>query len=84
MLLFFYGEECSHCHKMLPLVAKLEEETGAKIEKYEVWHNEENKNKLEEYDKGLCGGVPFFFNTETKAHICGAVDYDVLQKWAGN
>lgn len=82
MLLFFYGKECSHCHQMLPLVEKLEKETGVKLEKYEVWHNEDNKNKLEEYDKGLCGGVPFLFNTETKVFLCGETSYEKLKEWA--
>ena len=66
MLLEFYGTECPHCVSMKPLVEKLEKETGMKIEQYEVWHNEENMRKMEEYGAGLSGGVPFFFNTETK------------------
>lgn len=82
MLLEFYGEECPHCIKVKPLVEKLEQETGVKIEKYEVWHNEENVKKAREYDKGLCGGVPFFFNTETNDFICGEADYERLKAWA--
>ncbi len=75
MLLEFYGEGCPHCIKIKPLVEKLEQETGVKVEKYEVWHNEENIKKVQEYNKGLCGGVPFFFNTETNDFICGEADY---------
>ena len=30
-----------------------------------IWSDEQNAKKLEQYDKGLCGGVPFFFNTDT-------------------
>lgn len=82
MLLFFYGQECSHCHAMFPLVEKLEQETGVKIEKYETWHNEENARQLDEYDQGLCGGVPFFFNTETKDFLCGETSYEKLKEWA--
>jgi len=82
MLLEFYGKECPHCIKMAPLVEKLEKEYGVKVEKYEVWHNEENAKKMEEYDKGLCGGVPFFFNTENGDFICGETDYERLKKWA--
>ena len=82
MLLEFYGTECSHCVSMKPLVEKLEKETGMKIEQYEVWHNEENMRKMEEYDAGLCGGVPFFFNTETKKFLCGGESYEELKKWA--
>lgn len=83
MLIEFYGTECSHCIRMEPLVKKLEEETGVKVERYEVWHSEENARKMEEYDKGMCGGVPFFFNTETNAVICGEAPYEEVKKWAG-
>lgn len=82
MLLEFYGEECPHCQKMAPLVTQLEKETGLKIERFEVWHNKENAAKQAEYDTELCGGVPFFYNTETKAFICGETKYDNLKKWA--
>lgn len=83
MLLEFYGTECPHCTAMKPLIKKLEQETGATIESFEVWHNEENAKKMDEYDRGLCGGVPFFYNTETKKFICGEASYEELKKWAG-
>ena len=82
MLLEFYGTECSHCIKMHPLVEQLEKETGVKMERFEVWHNEANVHKMEEYDKNLCGGVPFFFNTDTGEFICGEASYDHLKEWA--
>ena len=82
-LLEFYGETCPHCIEMKSIVEQLEKELGVEVEKYEVWNNEENVKKMEEYDKGLCGGVPFFFNTETGDHICGSTDLDGLKKWAG-
>lgn len=81
MLLEFYGKECPHCIKMAPLVDKLEKD-GVKVEKYEVWHNDEYAKKMEEYDKDLCGGVPFYFNTETNKHICGETSYEELKQWA--
>ncbi|MFH1632203.1 MAG: thioredoxin domain-containing protein [bacterium] len=81
-LLEFYGEACPHCIEMHPLVEKLETELKIEIEKFEVWDNEENAKKMEEYDTGLCGGVPFFFNTESKEFICGSADYEALKKWA--
>jgi thiol-disulfide isomerase/thioredoxin len=83
MLIDFYGQECPHCHQMEPLVEELEKETGVKVERVEVWHNEENHKKMEEFDKGLCGGVPFFFNTETKKFLCGEASYEELKNWAG-
>lgn len=82
MLLEFYGTECPHCNRMHPLVERLEKEVGLKVEKYEVWHNAENAEKMKEYDKDYCGGVPFFFNTETNDFICGEVPYEELKKWA--
>lgn len=83
MLLEFYGEECSHCVAMKPLVEKLEKEEGVKVESFETWHSPENQIKHEEYDKDLCGGVPFFYNTDTKEFICGEATYEELKKWAG-
>lgn len=82
MLLEFYGETCSHCITMKPVVERFEKEEGITVEKYEVWNNEENATKFRSYDKGLCGGVPFFFNTESGAHICGEASYDDFKKWA--
>lgn len=67
---------------MAPLIERLEKEAGIKIEKYEVWHSEENMKKMQEYDTGMCGGVPFFVNTETKSFICGETSYEELKKWA--
>ena len=78
----FYGTECSHCNAMRPLVERLEKEEKVKVEKYEVWHNDDNAKKLELLDEGRCGGVPFFFNTESNKWICGEAEYDELKKWA--
>ena len=82
MLLEFYGDKCGHCENMKPMVEKFENETGLKIEKLEVWNDDENAKKLEQYDKGLCGGVPFFFNTDTNDFICGETSYEKLKEWA--
>ena len=81
-LLFFYGTECPHCERMQSLVEQLEKESSVKFEKYETWHNEENAKKMEEYDKNYCGGVPFFYNTDTNDWICGEVSYEKLMDWA--
>lgn len=82
MLLDFYGTECPHCIRMRPLLDRLIKEEGVEIQSYETWHNAENAEKMKGYDKGLCGGVPFFFNTETGKHICGEADYETLKRWA--
>jgi thiol-disulfide isomerase/thioredoxin len=80
-LLEFYGKECPHCIRMAPLVERIEKE-GFAVERYETWHDKKNAEKLAEYDRGLCGGVPFYFNTESKKHICGETDYGSLRAWA--
>ena len=81
-LLEFYGEECPHCEKMKPLVEKLQEEEGVVVDKFEIWHNKENAEKMKEYDKGYCGGTPFFINTKSGKWICGGTDYENLKAWA--
>lgn len=68
---------------MEPLVDQLQKETGVTVDRLEVWHNDENMKTMEKYDKNLCGGVPFFFNTETNKFICGEASYDELKTWAG-
>ncbi len=65
----------------MPFVDKLIKE-GKKIEKLETWHNEENAKLNESFDKGLCGGVPFFYNTESKQFICGEGSEEDVHKWA--
>ncbi len=67
---------------MEPLVERLGDEIGIKIERIEVWHNEANAKRMREYDKGYCGGVPFFYNKKTEKWICGTVDYERLKQWA--
>ncbi len=67
---------------MAPLVERLEREEGVNVARLEVWHNENNARLMREYDKGYCGGVPFFFNKKTGKWLCGEVDYERLKKWA--
>jgi len=67
---------------MEPLVERLETEESVKVARLEVWHNEANAKLMKEYDKGYCGGVPFFFNKNTGKWICGSADYERLKKWA--
>jgi thiol-disulfide isomerase/thioredoxin len=85
--IMFHGQECPHCRKMMPLVDKLIAETGAEIDKREVWHNEENADLMRSYKaiiKAKCGGqlrVPTFLNTETEELFCGEVEYEKLIDW---
>lgn len=81
-LLEFFGTECPHCVRMHELVEKLEKEEGVKVDTYEIWHNKENEKKMLEIDKDMCGGVPFFYNEQTKKFICGEADYETLKAWA--
>lgn len=78
----FYGEECPHCENMEPKVEQLQEEEDAEIKQLEVWNDEENAEKMAEYDDGLCGGVPFFYNTESEEWICGETSIETLKAWA--
>lgn len=68
---------------MKPVVEQLEKEHGVTVDKYEVWENEEHAEMMKKHDNGMCGGVPFFVNTETKETICGSTDLESLKKWAG-
>lgn len=68
--------------KMGKIVDELQEKEGVAVDRLEVWHNEENMKKLEEIDKDLCGGVPFFYNTQSGKWICGEADYEQLKGWA--
>lgn len=81
-LIMFHGNECPHCRDMDPLVNHLEKELKVVVKKLEVWHDPVNAAKLQKIDVGLCGGVPFFWNTKSKKYICGAVDYGTLKDWA--
>lgn len=81
-LIEFYGEECPHCKDMEPLISQLEKEENIKIEKLEIWHDEENAKMMEELGKDECRGVPFFYNKKTKEFICGESSYEKLKAWA--
>ncbi|MDY6771679.1 MAG: hypothetical protein SV186_07050 [Candidatus Nanohaloarchaea archaeon] len=77
----FYGEECPHCKAMEDKVENLKD-AGVEVKQLEVWHDEDNAAKMEEFDDGKCGGVPFFYNTETDEWICGETDFHTLEQWA--
>jgi len=81
-LLEFYGTECAPCIEMRPVIERLEKEEGVKITRVEVWHSAKNLEAMKQYDKGYCGGVPFFFNKKTGNWICGSTSYENLKKWA--
>ncbi len=87
-LIWFHGRECPHCKKLAPVVEQFEAETGLKVVRLEVWHNEENAGlmrSLAEVIAPACGGdlgVPSFYNEATGKAICGRIDMDKLVAWA--
>jgi thiol-disulfide isomerase/thioredoxin len=87
-LLMFHGRECPHCKKMMPLVEKLEAETGVRFDKREVWHEEANADLMRSYKPIIapkCGGqlkVPAFLNAEAQDAVCGEMEYEKLKEWA--
>jgi thiol-disulfide isomerase/thioredoxin len=41
---FFYGEECPHCHNVIPFIVTLEEKyPDVKFRYLETWHNQTNQ-----------------------------------------
>ena len=77
-------------HALLPLrpesfyakhAIDLRTQAGVRVERLEVWHNEENARLMRSRDRH-CGGVPFFYNDETRETLCGEVPYSELKKWA--
>lgn len=84
MLIMFYGDGCPHCETMEPLVTRLEKEKRVAVRRLEVWNSHKNAAAQDKYDKGICGGVPFFVNTTTHATLCGAASYRHLVAWAKN
>lgn len=83
-LFFYYGDECPHCEKMMPLIDQLEKETDVKVERIEVWHNDENLHTLESIpEQKDCGGVPYLWNDVSRKGICGEATIEELKSWAG-
>jgi thiol-disulfide isomerase/thioredoxin len=86
--IMFYGQDCPHCHAMMPLVDKLEKELSIKIPRKEVWNDDKNAEKMRKYAHEInhaCGGelgVPSFVNLENKTALCGETNYDNLKLWA--
>ena len=71
--------------RMMKLTDKLMKEyPDAQIERKEVWHDKENMELVKQYDTDdICGGLPFYYDTETKKWLCGEVAYDELKNWIG-
>lgn len=62
VIYFFYGEECPHCHEVIPFIINMSKKyPAANITMLEVWHNETNQEIAASVHKRLnseFGGVP--------------------------
>jgi len=77
-IIFYYGQECPHCHNVLKYIADNKIDEKIKINSLEVYHNETNKNELSNLSR-ICPeikdssggiGVPIaFFVKENKCLI---------------
>ena len=69
VLEFYYGEECPHCHEEMKFLDKLEKKfPDLEIQKYEIWHDKTNREKLEKKLKSLnykFRGVPINIINDT-------------------
>jgi len=81
-LIQFKGKGDDYCAQMEPLKDQLHEELGVEIRCFEVWYDSKNLELLQRYDRGRCGGVPFFYNKRSRRFICGATTYENLKNWA--
>ncbi|MBP7582748.1 MAG: thioredoxin family protein [Spirochaetes bacterium] len=45
-LYYFYGRNCPHCAQAAPIVDRLGRSYNLKVEKYEVWYDANNRNRL--------------------------------------
>jgi thiol-disulfide isomerase/thioredoxin len=73
---FFYGEECPHCHAVMPFIVNLSKKyPAANIQVLEVWHNTTNQQTYNAVLKRLNvapSGVPTVVIGETV--LVGDVD----------
>lgn len=59
---FFYGEECAHCHAVMPLVINLTKKyPDVEFQILEIWHNQQNYalySKMNAELKNTYEGIP--------------------------
>jgi len=83
----FYGQDCPYCKQMEPVIAQVEQETGIKFEKIEIWHNQTNAKTFElhatEIKRDCMGalGVPAFYSVKNKKAVCGLQTKEELKKF---
>ena len=87
-LIEFYGDECTYCVAVAPIVEQVEKDTGKHVTRLEVWHDRENKKVFGKYAHEVahaCGGslgVPAFYNEKTGEALCGYQPYEEILRWA--
>lgn len=85
-LILFYGRGCPDCTKAMPWIKEL----NLDVEEYEVWHNEDNVKKREEYRDIImkfCKDidyVPCFVDVKNKRAICEPRSKEQLKEWIEN
>lgn len=82
----FYGEGCPHCTRMIPVVSAVENETGVRFRKLEVWYNKTNNDEIMKYKEHItrdCGalGVPAFISLKTNRSVCGEMSKEELKRF---
>ena len=56
-IFFFYGEECPHCHNVMPFIGNMTRKyPGVNIRVLEVWHNETNQQIYQQAN--AAAGIP--------------------------
>ena len=81
-LIMFRGRGDDYCAQMDPLIEQLSRELQVEVRTFEVWYDTKNVELLQKFDRGRCGGVPFFYNKHSRRFICGATTYANLKTWA--
>lgn len=86
-VVFYYGQECSHCEKVEKFIADNQIEQKVVFAKKEVWHNTVNNQEFQEKIKECSidpekAGVPFLF-ARGKCYIGEIEVEDFFKREAG-
>ena len=85
-IIFYYGQECPHCHVVLKYIADNKIDEKIKIDSKEVYHNDTNKKELTDLTR-ICPeiidtsgsiGVPIAFIV--KENKCIGGDSPIIEK----
>lgn len=70
-ILYFYTEDCEICRQIAPELRRLEEKYDDVFIRVDIEEGEDEKNLFDELALDVCGGIPFMYNQNTGAYICG-------------